>query len=215
MINDAISAKPIAIEDPPQPTPGLLGPAIAALDGYVDVLAFIDSFLSQNEDAVTRSGLYVLMAQIIEDAVGCGAEWTVSSTSSWVATAQAYRTRAAEIGPEIATIIEPLGPSRYGAGEYACNNLSLMLRYFVGRAESYANDHDVAEDGSPLTVAECIRVCHGVFKWMSKADIVPWDDGSAFAVVEQELKNQYIAMGDGIFGPIHIPGGSVPWSWAG
>lgn len=210
------------VEDPdvvePPYSEGPFAAARAMVAEILGAVSFFDNELVEKQNKVTRADLYRIMSDYIDQAISFDDDWVRDSRGSWDSAAQAFRTRAAELGRDLNTEVEvdTFGPSeQFSAGERLLNVLSLAMRRLEGRKRAWSEDYDTGVGDQPLTVAECIRLCFALFEWLEKSNIVPFDDGTAFTLVKDELYNQYTAMGDSIFGPINVPGGSVPWSWAG
>ena len=202
-----------------------IGSALAGVLPYLDV---IDIACSRHHNRFTRSAVYTLLADLIETGLAYET-WVAGSEPSWRSAMEALRTRAAEvagdhIGTDVPVFTPPSGDvsgsaahylpggNSYGVLEHACNVLGSMLRPVMAQYKAQSKDRDLGPAGEQLTVGECLRICETAIAKLITQGVLP--AAGAFRSVRYELRSQYTAMGEGVFGPINIPAGDVPWSWA-
>ncbi len=204
-------------EDPEEPD----GPLSAGLDALYDSLRpiyMIDGLAAEYNGRFTRSDVYMLMSRIIRNALMLGSDWVIGSEASWRFTDEAFQTRSSEVfGDKMTTAFPELavGDPDFGIAERTCNVLDLALRRLASMYNSQSKDRDLGPNGEMLTPGECIRLAYTALDTACDYGVVPNDPSSAFMLVRKECYDQYKAMGEGVFGPLNVPGGPVPWSWAG
>lgn len=205
------------VADPPPQYDGPFSAGLAGIENMLNIAEQVDGIAAVLCWRFTRADVYAAMAEVIERHVGYGSDWVLGSEDSWRWTAEAFRTRAAELnGDKMTTKIPALtvtSVADFGIGERALLALDLIVREVAGQYGQQRGDADLGPNGELLTTGECVRLCYCALNSAIKTGVLP--NEGAFQDVRKELYAQYNAMGEGRFGPFNVPGGPVPWSWGG
>jgi hypothetical protein len=221
MLAPSVQPEPIPVDPPAAVGAGPFAAGLEEAGQWLSWVAKFDSICVRNGNRFTRSAVYIAAAEMIEGAIDVGEPWIGNSERSWRSAAEAYRTRAAEVGGDhMTTEVEPFveipsgfGGHKYGVGEALMNRFGVAVRKMASAWKDAISDDDRGPEGEDHTVGECVRMTYVAIDAMIDARMVP--GAGAFQDVRREVYAQYKDMGEGVFGPFHVPGGPVPWSWGG
>ena len=217
-------------EPTPQPAeeeigPDLTGPLGVALRGLMKAQHYawaVNEFAASRKNRFRRCDVYDLLVYLNQLMADNEEPWVTGNESTWRWTNEALMTRSSEVsGDAITTEWQPveshsiLGGPDYGVAERLANWLDLAMKKLIGCYLDQSTDSDLGPKGESMSSGDQLRLCETFLDFLTDSKLVPDGKDSAFVKVRYEIREQYKAMGEGVFAPWSHPGGTVPWSWGG